>query len=139
LYTKEAILFDPDKPILTEEQEKEWWDNSVCKGKHFVWGIFVDNSVLCGIQCAFSFSEDMSECETGLTIFPSTNWNKGIGRKSTKLLMNELFKITSLKAIRAETNILNIGAIKIYETLGFTIKEKKKEDSVEWVILIYSI
>lgn len=131
-FSKDSLQFDdPDRPLPSIEQEKIWWENDVNTKNHIIRAIEIDNE-LCGVVNAFSFDRIDNSCEIGIEIYPSNNFNKGIGKKSVALFIEYLKNMEGIVIIKAETNIKNIAANKIFDYLQFIKTDIKIEDNMEW-------
>jgi ribosomal-protein-alanine N-acetyltransferase len=99
-------------PMLTEE---EWLREM---GKSTVY-IIEKNSEVMG-NVSFEKKEDGQVYFSGLVIYPKFQ-GRGIGRQ----VMNKLFEqLKDIKIFSLVTHLDNIAALKLYQSLGFVVKER---------------
>jgi RimJ/RimL family protein N-acetyltransferase len=125
-----VLEYDPGHPILSIQQEEEFWKNEVVKGQHLIWDIIYKKSTTIGFVHAFNFKDNI--CETGISILFRKYRNKGYGYEAY-LVLSDVLKQMNISSIYIWTTTLNIPAIALHEKLGFTLAEKKAEDGITWV------
>ena len=135
-YADAVLKYDPGHPLLSKEQEEEFWKNEVSTGKHLIWDIIYNGSATIGFVHAFNFV--YSTCETGISILFQKYRNKGYGY-AAYLILFKILEQMNISTTYIWTTTLNIPAIALYEKLGFTLAETKKDDVVTWVKYVRSL
>ena len=138
IYSKCALKFDDlCRPIPSVEKEKEWWKENVKTGQHIVFAVKLDNKEICGLVHIFDIGRTPGSCETGLTIFPESNYNRGIGYHANELVLQYIENELKLEKVTAETNVRNLYAVKLYEKSGFIKTGINREGTIDWQRLEY--
>ena len=112
---------------VTEEIERKWIDSvimrkdekrfAICVGKN---EIYIGNVQLTNI----------TEVDAVFHIFIGEKkyWGKGIGTITTKLIIDYAFSELKLRKINLYVKKQNKSALKVYEKVGFIIKENLEND-----------
>ena len=98
--------------------EKEWQEE-INKENARVYLIIKDGVVVGDVSYE---TESESATIAGLAISPEFQ-KMGVGQKTMEIILDEL---KDLKLINLLTHPENIGAVKLYQSLGFVIKDKKE-------------
>ena len=131
IHSKDSLEFDiPDRPLPNTEEIKKWWQSDVLAGRYLIWSVRDSSQTVCGLINAFDFNESGDCCEIGVTIFPRSNFNKGYGRQAIQLMIEQKLRPMQLRLIRAETNVHNTYAIRLFETLGFQFVKYQPDNGV---------
>ncbi|UCC11379.1 MAG: GNAT family N-acetyltransferase [candidate division WOR-3 bacterium] len=129
-YSHAVLKYDPGHPILSIQQEEEFWKNEVAKGQHMIWDIIFKKSATIGFVHAFNFNDNT--CETGISILFQKYRKKGYGYEAYRILF-EILRQMSISTTFIWTTALNISAIALYRKLGFTLAETQTDNDLTWV------
>lgn len=88
------------------------------KNKRFV---IVVNNVPIGICGLYNINLKNRNCELGIYIGDKTQWGKGYGKVTCKIIHEYAIKILGLKKIKLLVVEENISAINMYKKLGYEI------------------
>jgi len=133
-YSEDCKKYDDPgyhKPSL--QAEEEWWDMEIERGLHKIYSIHTKQNNVIGFIHLFSFKNN--KCETGITVFPKYNWNKGYAFAAYKQLEKKILPHEDLQEIYAETSEHNKGAISLYKKLGYKISGSYEENNIKWLVL----
>lgn len=93
-----------------------------------VYGIFEkENGNIMGNLAIHNFNLVHQNCEIGINI--SSNYrHKGFGKEAIQLIIQFLFKNTPMHKIKINVFSFNKNAIKLYESIGFTLDGVLREE-----------
>lgn len=136
--SKESLKHDdPDRPIPSIQEEKEWWVNDVQSGKHLIFTVCTKNNKIIGFVHAFSFNKEKSHCETGIGIFPPENYGKGYAYETYRIFLPYLKKNYELKSTYIFVHPENKRAIGLYEKLNYKKRGTAKDGNMVWLKMEY--
>jgi diamine N-acetyltransferase len=112
----------PDR-LITLEIEEEWIKEKIRNKneKRYAICLTLNDKYIGNVQLT-NISKDTAEFH--IFIGDKDYWNKGIGQKATKRMIELGFKELSLKEIFLEVDVNNIPAIKAYERAGFDLAKQ---------------
>lgn len=111
----------PESDLQIKKKVERWVNSN--NQKHF---LILHQSEKVGIAQIYNISGTNRKCELGILIL-SELFNKGIGTKTLKLLINMCFNKMNMHKIEVAIIQNNVGSIKIFEKLGFTKEGILKE------------
>ena len=129
-YSDAVLRYDPEHPVLSIQQEKDFWKNEVTSGHHLIWDIRYNKTITIGFIHAFNFA--LHTCETGISILFHKYRNRGYGYSAYNLLL-ELLKQKGISSTYIWTTVQNAPAIALYEKLGYIFDEKSTDTGTTWV------
>ncbi len=135
-YSDTVLKYDPGHPMLSIQQEEEFWKNEVTKGQHLIWDIIYEKLTTIGFIHAFNFKDNT--CETGISILFQKYRHKGYGY-AAYLILFEILRHMNISTTAIWTTALNIPAIALYEKLGYTSVETDIDDDVTWIKYLRTI
>lgn len=129
-YSDAVLKYDPEHPILSIQQEKDFWEKKVATEQHLIWDIIYKKSITIGFIHAFNF--ERKACETGISILYQKYRNKGHGYAAYLILFG-ILKQMAISSTYIWTTNLNIPAITLYKKLGFVLADNQTDDDITWV------
>ena len=135
-YSDAVLKYDPGHPILSIQQEEEFWKNEVATGQHMIRDIIHKKSIIIGFIHAFNFEN--KACETGISILFQKYRTKGYGYEAYQILFGILRQLAISSTYIWTTN-QNIPAIALYKKLRFMLVEKQTGDDITWVKYVRSL
>ncbi|WP_430895826.1 MULTISPECIES: GNAT family N-acetyltransferase [unclassified Paraflavitalea] len=126
--------FKTDKEI-TYEVEKAWLEKKLEQNNEFRFSIcLVENDQYIGYMFINNITEDEGEIHT--VIGEMAYWGGGRAKDAAKLVLDSMFKNTSVKQIITKVNVKNLGAIKLTLDMGFekTHEEFHQETGFDLVV-----
>ena len=125
------------KPLpSTLEQTRLWLDKTLADQCQILFGIYINensenkshDSELVGIVRLMFIDWVNRVCELGIYIGEEKYRGKGIGRRSTTLVLNYCFKNLNLHKVCLKTLKTNKQAINLYKSIGFKIEGIKRKE-----------
>jgi RimJ/RimL family protein N-acetyltransferase len=83
----------------------------------------------------YSISEAKGEAELGIMVGDRSYWDKGYGADAVSVLLNYIFRHTSLKRIHLKTLDSNTRAQKCFQKCGFTSCGHLNKDGYSFVVM----
>ncbi len=119
------VLIEIEKKLIgiknySAEITEKGWEEVFNKNNAVVYLILRDGKIVG--DASYEIKPDGVAYISGLAIDPQFQ-KQGIGREATRLLLEEL---KNMKRIELVTHPENSGALKIYLSFGFVIKEQKE-------------
>lgn len=144
---KEIYRFDPmplpsdtvsllsDCKAYCERFESDIISKDFDKRKYKYFMITDRAGALIGYINMFSFNHDEKSCEMGIIIGDKRYWNKGIGYKSMKTVIDHAFGNMGMQRLYVETGEKNIPALKLCNKLNFTKCGEYSEDEFKFIVM----
>lgn len=146
---KEIYKYDPRPlPQTTIELEKEcqsfvaFFDKYILeKNDKYIHFIVEDKQgILIGVINLFSFNNERTRAELGIIIGNKSYWNRGIVTTSLNHVLDHLKTNTKLKTVVAEIQQDNLGALKLFNKIGFSFETNPCQvDEDGFVVLVKSL
>ena len=121
LETKGNYTLDLLKSYIEEQYNKEiyFWAIHLKSSNKHIGNIKID-----------PINEDLNSGEYGILMGDRLNWGKGYAKEATLRIVRYCFEDLGLSKITLGVIQDNINAVKLYEKIGFTIDEVKKNVGV---------
>lgn len=115
LETRKATIEDLKSYIEEKNKDEDCW----------FYGIFdLENDIHIGNIKLELINVNEKDSKLGILIGEKVYWNKGIGTEATRLLVKYAFDQLKMNRIHLGVISANKSAIKVYQKVGFTIKER---------------
>lgn len=116
---------------ISIKDSENWIKKNSSDAKQKLYGIFLKKDrkprKLIGITRLMFIDNDAKTCELGMYIGDLSYRGKGFGKKALVLTLNIAFKKLYLNKVYLKVREDNLGAINLYENLGFEKEGKLKE------------
>lgn len=135
--SEDTLRFEPPgRPFPSADEEIKFWKDEVLSGNYLIYSIYDINEDPVGFISAFSFDKSKRECESGIVIFPKSNWNKGYAFNAYKLFFDILKYRYSIISVFICTTLINKSSIKLFEKLGFKKSNEYDDAGMRWIKMI---
>jgi RimJ/RimL family protein N-acetyltransferase len=118
-------LTELDAPTLDEE--RQWYERTRADPDTVNWAIeTLDGSLAGSVELRVAAAR--RKAELGIGIFDKTQWNRGLGTDTVRLVVGYAFGELGLNRVELTTAEDNIRAIRCYEKVGFVREGLKRQD-----------
>ena len=125
---EEVTRYSVMRPYTLEEELKYLEERKKTKPKDLIFSIFLkENGKIIG-NCGIHQHDEKfpGKVSVGLMIGEKTEWGKGYGTDTIKILLNYIKKKIGAGEVFLNVDIPNAAAIRCYEKCGFKIIRKEK-------------
>jgi diamine N-acetyltransferase len=127
---KSFFIYDDD---ISEEEQIKWYEDYKKDHKDICFIAYVDDMPIGFVGLYFDTQFKIAEFGR-LMIGEKSAWGKGYGTEITKQACRYAFQQLGIDLICLEVFEDNTRAIKAYESVGFSIKEDRKEERGKYMV-----
>ncbi len=104
--------------VISEEEHKAWFEETILDGSKVYWKIVVDG-IAVGAIFLTSISDQSDKCEWGMYLADVDVRGKGVAQAACALSFHYAFNELNLEVVNCEAFAQNEAAIGLYESVGY--------------------